>query len=145
MSCKIVWWIKWKWTLICSVQAWKVGFLKRWMVPWLLLKIVMDKCGRGEILWKSFWIYMTSLAECVNAMYSDSVLNRMIISCFFELPRLLCCLERRQNLKSSVGPGWMLNQCQNSHIEKDCLLQEQVGDLLWLWGIEWHITQIPGE
>ena len=82
-----VWQMKWKWTSMRLVRPWKVKSLESRMAPWLsqnkLVGKEKEKIEENSV--SSLWIQMMSFDEWVSATYSASVLDKVIIGCFFKL------------------------------------------------------------
>src|SRR5277367_51819 len=77
--------MKWKCTSMCLVRAWYVESLDSAMAPWLSQKIVVGPLRSAESSERSLRSHMASFAACVRPTYSDSVLERVMMGCFFEL------------------------------------------------------------
>ena len=79
--------IKWKWTSICFVQAWKVESFDSRIAPWLSQKSVVGRLNEKivESSERNLWIQRMSFEEWVRATYSASMLDKVMIGCFFEL------------------------------------------------------------
>jgi len=73
---------KWCWISMCFVQTCWVGFFVNDIAPWLSHRITI---GFFSFMYPNsfmnFVIHMVSLVVCVLAMYSISIVNKVIVGC----------------------------------------------------------------
>ena len=76
--------IKWQLISICLERSWKEGLVERWMVAWLMQKIIAETMTTSKSLIKAT-IHVTSLAKVAKAQYSTSVEEQDTVACFLDL------------------------------------------------------------
>ena len=77
--------MKWYCRSMCFVLAWNLLSFASAMAPWLLHEMVSSFSSPPQISFIKLLSQIPSLAACVCAMYSASVLDNDTTPCFFEL------------------------------------------------------------
>ena len=76
--------IKWQCTSICLVRAWYWWLRVNAMADWLSKKSIIASLNGSKISASRLWSQSPSFMPCVAATYLLSVVDREMISCFFE-------------------------------------------------------------
>ena len=77
--------MKWYHRLMCSILTWNLLSFASMMAPWLLHEMVSGFSSPPQISFIKLLSQIPSLAACVCAMYSASVLDSNTTPCFLEL------------------------------------------------------------
>jgi len=99
-------WTKWCWTLMCFVQTFCVGLFVNDITPWLSHQITIPFFSFMYLnSFMNFVIHMASLITCVLAMYSASVIDKMIMS--------YCCYSKKWfHFPSRIQTLWWISYPQ---------------------------------
>ena len=118
-------WMKWYWMSICLVWVCNLLSLDNAITPWLS-HFSMTSLSNPLISPTNMCKYITSFVACICVMYSASVLNRVMMYCFFgpqvtapvpmwnEYPRSSACAAVQPNPCHTSLWGSFFHTCQMS-------------------------------